>query len=152
MPARRLDAERLLAALNAQRAASAEPPWDGPLTVRALAAACLRAVLHAIAMGREPEREALRAAVIHTLDVLAASAPGRAVEVRVPPYAAVQCVAGPRHTRGTPGNVVEADPIDWIRLATGQVSWPEAVAVGIVRVSGPRSDLSAYLPLGSALD
>jgi hypothetical protein len=152
MPARRVDAERLLAALNAQRAASGQPPWDGPATAQALAAACLRAVLGAIAGGREPEREALRAAVIHTLDVLAASVPGRAVEVRVPPYAAVQCVAGPRHTRGTPGNVVEADPVGWIRLAAGQVSWPEAVAAGFVRASGPRSDLSAYLPLGSALD
>ena len=147
MPARRLDTERLLAALNAQRAASEEPPWDGQLTVLALGAACVRAVLGAMTIGRELEREALRAAVIHTLDVLAASVPGRAVEVRVPPYAAVQCVAGPRHTRGTPPNVVEADPVAWIRLASGQVSWPEAVAAGSVRASGARSDLSAYLPL-----
>jgi hypothetical protein len=152
MPARRLNTERLLAALNVQRAANGAPRWDGPLTVRALGAACLRAVLPALAAGEEAEREALRAAVIHTLDVFAASAPGRAVEVRVPPYAAVQCVAGPRHTRGTPPNVVEAEPVAWVQLAAGLVSWPEAVAAGSVRASGPRSDLSAYLPLRNTLD
>jgi hypothetical protein len=69
------------------------------------------------------------------------------VEVRVPPYAAVQCVEGPRHTRGTPPNLVEMDPVTWVRLATGQTSWADAVASGAVRASGVRADLTAYLPL-----
>ena len=66
----------------------------------------------------------------YLLDVLAADAPGRAVEVRVPPYAAVQCVEGPRHTRGTPPNVVEMDPVTWVLLAAGLLAWPDAVAAG----------------------
>lgn len=78
---------------------------------------------------------------------LAAAAPGRSVEVRVPPFAAVQCVEGPRHTRGTPGSVVETDPLTWLDLATGRISWAEAVGAGRVRASGERSDLSAFLPL-----
>ena len=79
--------------------------------------------------------------------ILAERAPGRAVEVRVPPYAAVQCVAGPRHTRGTPGNVVEAQPVTWVELATGRLSWDEAMASGGVSASGERADLSAHLPV-----
>jgi Bacterial SCP ortholog len=79
--------------------------------------------------------------------VLADRAPGRAVEVRVPPYAAVQCIEGPRHTRGTPSNVVETDPLTWLALATGRSGWAQAVATGKVRASGPRADLSAWLPL-----
>ena len=79
--------------------------------------------------------------------ILAAVAPGHTVEVRVPPYAAVQCIAGPRHTRGTPPNVVEADPLTWLRLATGRVSWNQALAAGTVTASGERADLSSELPL-----
>jgi hypothetical protein len=89
----------------------------------------------------------LRCAVVHLLGVLAARAPGRAVEVRIPPYAAIQCVAGPRHTRGTPPNVVETDAVTWILLATGRMSWAKAAADGRLRASGPRADLSDYLPL-----
>ena len=92
-------------------------------------------------------RDALAVAVRHTLGLLAALVPGRTVEVRVPPYAAVQCVPGPRHTRGTPPNTVETDPQTWLRLATGRVSWPAAVAAGAIQISGERADLSAYLPL-----
>jgi hypothetical protein len=110
-------------------------------------AACVRAVLGAIDAGTEPAREALRGAVNHTLALLAAAAPGRAVEVRVPPFAAIQCVAGPRHTRGTPPNVVQADGRTWVLLAVGRLGWAEAVAAGSVWASGPRSDVSAYLPL-----
>ena len=87
---------------------------------------------------------ALRAAVTFLLGVLADRAPGKAVEVRVPPYAAVQCVEGPRHTRGTPPNVVETDPVTWIELAAGRTAWAQAVAAGKVRASGPRADLSAW--------
>lgn len=96
------------------------------------------------------DRATVAAAVRHTLGRLAAQAPGRTVEVRVPPYAAVQCIPGPRHTRGTPPNTVETDPQTWLRLATGQQSWAEAVAAGRVHVSGERADLSGYLPLAGA--
>jgi hypothetical protein len=67
--------------------------------------------------------------------------------VRIPPVAAIQCVAGPRHTRGTPPNVVETDAVTWVLLAAGRIGWAEAVAERRVRASGPRADLSAYLPL-----
>ncbi len=78
---------------------------------------------------------------------LSQQVPGRSVELRVPPFVAVQCVPGPRHTRGTPPNVVETDAATWLRLATGAVSWDEAVAAGRVSASGNRADLSAHLPL-----
>jgi len=147
MPARRLDPKRLLDAVNAQRAAIGAGPWSGQVTPQALGAACLDGVLGAVDAGVAPQREALRGAVIHALGVLERRAPGRAVEVRVPPFGAVQCVAGPRHTRGTPPNVVETDPMTWIELVTGRKAWAEAVASGSVRASGPRSDLSGWLPL-----
>ena len=83
----------------------------------------------------------------HFLAVLAERAPGRSVEVRVPPYAAAQVVKGVRHTRGTPPAVVETDPETWIALATGELPWPTAVAEGKVRASGERTDLAPYLPL-----
>jgi uncharacterized SCP-like protein len=93
------------------------------------------------------ERADVSAAVRFTLQHLADLAPGGTVEVRVPPYAVVQCIEGPRHTRGTPPNVVEADASTWLELATGQVSWADAVAAGRVHASGNRADLTAYLPL-----
>ena len=101
----------------------------------------------ALDAGDPPPPDALRAAVRYLLAVLAENVPGRAVEVRVPPVAAVQCVPGPRHTRGTPPNVVETDPVTWIRLATGRLRWAEAVAAGAVQASGPRADLAPYLPV-----
>lgn len=107
----------------------------------------VRIVLTALAEGRTPERSQLRAAVRVTLAALAARAPGRSVEVRVPPYGAIQCVEGPRHTRGTPPNVVETDPVSWLELATGRLAWADAVAGARVRASGVRADLSGYLPL-----
>ncbi|MFP3713714.1 sterol carrier family protein [Puerhibacterium sp. TATVAM-FAB25] len=89
-------------------------------------------------------------AVRFTLEELADVAPGNAVEVRVPPAGAVQAVAGPRHTRGTPPNVVETDVETWLALATGRRSWADAVAAGRVNASGERADLSALLPLQAA--
>jgi hypothetical protein len=86
-------------------------------------------------------------AVRWSLEELAERAPGRATEVRVPPFGAVQCVAGPRHTRGTPPNVVETDPMTWLLLATGRLSWTDALASGRISASGIRTDLSEYLPL-----
>lgn len=89
----------------------------------------------------------LRAAVKASLARLQQVAPGRAVEVRVPPYAAVQAVPGHTHRRGTPAAVVETDAQTWLALADGSVAWAEAVRDGRVRASGERSDLSPYLPL-----
>jgi hypothetical protein len=150
MPLRRGDPARLLAAVNAQLAALGRPEWSGPVAVDVLETACVGAVLAAIDLNQEPERDATRWAVVHLLGLLARQAPGRAVEVRIPPHAAIQCVAGPRHTRGTPPNVVETDAITWIMLAAGRITWAGALADGRLRASGPRSDLSEYLPLVAA--
>jgi len=90
---------------------------------------------------------ARRAAVRFTLEELADVAPGNSVEVRVPPDGAVQAVQGPRHTRGTPPNVVETDPQTWLELATGTLTWADASAAGRVHASGERADLAAWLPL-----
>jgi hypothetical protein len=89
--------------------------------------------------------------VRYLLLVLADTVPGKAVEVRVPPVAAVQAIPGVRHTRGTPPNVVETDPVTWIRLATGRLDWAAAVAAGQVHASGARADLSPFLPVGGSL-
>ena len=89
----------------------------------------------------------LKAAVKASLARLQEVAPGRAVEVRVPPYAAVQVVAGHTHRRGTPSAVVETDAQTWLALADGRLTWEQAVATGRLVASGERSDLSAYLPL-----
>jgi hypothetical protein len=96
----------------------------------------------------EPERSDLRLLTKHFLAVLESRAPGHSVEVRVPPYAAVQVIPGVRHTRGTPPAVVETDAETWIALATGELSWADAEQEGRARASGERADLSAYLPLG----
>ncbi|NLU68500.1 maleylpyruvate isomerase family mycothiol-dependent enzyme [Streptomyces sp. HNM0574] len=93
------------------------------------------------------DRQALAVTVRLLADLLAVRAPGGAVEVRVPPFAVVQCVEGPRHTRGTPPNVVETDPRTWLRLATGRTRWADAVAVGAVSASGERADLTGQLPV-----
>jgi hypothetical protein len=101
----------------------------------------------AITAGTEPERATLRDAVRSLLQALRERAPGRSVEVRVPPFGAVQCVEGPRHTRGTPPNVVEMNATTFIQLATGRLEWAAAVHDGRVRASGNRADLSALLPV-----
>ncbi|MET9433695.1 sterol carrier family protein [Streptomyces sp. NPDC006551] len=93
------------------------------------------------------DRQALAACTRLLADALAVKAPGGAVEVRVPPFAVVQCVEGPRHTRGTPPNVVETDPLTWVRLATGRVDWAEALEAAQVSASGERADLSGLLPV-----
>ena len=83
-----------------------------------------------------------------TLALLTAKAPGRAIEVRVPPYAAVQCGDGPTHTRGTPPNTIEMDADTWLALASGKLSWSDAMNNGAIAASGVRADLTQYLPLG----
>ncbi|MBB5154522.1 sterol carrier family protein [Saccharopolyspora phatthalungensis] len=96
---------------------------------------------------QQPPRAELAAAVRLSLRTLEQVAPGNSVEVRVPPFAAVQCVAGPRHTRGTPPNVVETDARTWLLLATGRLDWARAVEQGVLTASGSRSDVSQWLPL-----
>ncbi|GEL18221.1 sterol carrier family protein [Pseudonocardia asaccharolytica] len=101
-----------------------------------------------LAGGSRPDRSLLRVAVKESLAALAAVAPGRSVEVRVPPFGAVQCVAGPRHGRGTPPNVVETDVRTWIALVTGDVTWDDAVRSGALAVSGTRAgEVARWLPL-----
>ncbi|MET9884721.1 sterol carrier family protein [Streptomyces sp. NPDC006430] len=95
------------------------------------------------------ERQALAACTRLLADALALKAPGGSVEVRIPPFAVVQCIEGPRHTRGTPPNVVETDPLTWLRLATGRTDWADALANAQVRASGERADLAALLPVMS---
>ena len=103
-------------------------------------------VAEALARG-EHTRADLRLLTKHFLARLAQRAPGRSVEVRVPPYAAAQVVEGVRHTRGTPPAVIELDAPTWIALATGETTWTDAFEEGRIRASGERADLSAYLPL-----
>jgi uncharacterized protein (TIGR03083 family) len=154
----------VLADIYAQRdaAASAEPPVSravqaprGPISpADFLVTRAIELVVHADDLSRSlPEREpvaldrgALRVACQALADVLAERAPGRSLELRVPPYAAVQAVQGPRHTRGTPPNVVETDPLTWVRLAAGRVTWAEAGQGRSVHASGERADLAPWLP------
>ena len=118
-----------------------------------LATRCVELTVHSLdlfaALESEPrlDRDAAGAATRLLLNALATIAPGRSVEVRVPPYAAVQCVEGPRHTRGTPPNVVETDAVTWLELATGREQWRTALDDGRVRASGERADISMLLPL-----
>jgi hypothetical protein len=97
--------------------------------------------------GAPVARPILATAVRFTLQQLEARAPGGSVEVRVPPFGAVQCIEGTSHRRGTPPAVIETDADTWLSLATGAVAWAEAVASGRVLASGERADLTEYLPL-----
>ena len=120
--------------------------------VAPIPAEALRAAVDAVrpwlaGEAEQPARSVVGAAVKTTARWLAQQVPGRSVEVRVPPHVAVQCVEGPRHTRGTPPNVIETDAATWLRLTTGELSWADAVTDGAVTASGNRADLSAYLPL-----
>lgn len=92
-------------------------------------------------------RSVTATAVRYSLEEVTARAPGNSVEVRVPPFGVTQCVEGPRHTRGTPPNVIECDAATWLAMVTGQLGWTDAVAAGKVAASGLRADLSALLPL-----
>ncbi|WP_242605473.1 sterol carrier family protein [Frankia sp. Cppng1_Ct_nod] len=112
-----------------------------------LGAQVAEGVVHGIDLGGEPVRDALRLAVRTFTGLLVARAPGRSVEVRIPPFTAVQVVEGPRHTRGTPPNVVEIDPVTFVEVTVGRVGWADAVTDGRVRASGARADLRPYLPL-----
>lgn len=95
----------------------------------------------------DADRAVVATAVRYLLQLLAERYPGGAVEVRVPPFGAVQCIEGLQHTRGTPPNVVEMTPAVWIALATGRRSWPEALEAGAVQASGSRADLAGRVPV-----
>ena len=86
-------------------------------------------------------------AVRYTLQLLAERAEGNTLEVRVPPFGAVQCIEGPRHTRGTPPNVVEMDAATWLAVATGALSWTDGLASGSIHASGQRADLTGHVPI-----
>ncbi len=103
------------------------------------------------AVSGDADRDALATAVRYLLQVLADRAPGTSVEVRVPPFGAVQVIEGPVHTRGTPPNVVETDARTWIAIATGSRTWADALASGAVSASGSRADLSAHVPVAWAV-
>ncbi|WP_203915464.1 sterol carrier family protein [Rhizocola hellebori] len=109
--------------------------------------AAVEAAVASLASGAQPAREILRSAVRSLLSDLSDKAPGRSVEVRVPPYGAIQCVEGPRHTRGTPANVVEMDSVTFIELAAGLRSWSDAVRDGRIQASGIRADISHLFPI-----
>lgn len=95
-----------------------------------------------------PSRAQLADAVRTTARTLAQLAPGNSVEVRVPPFVAVQCIQGPRHTRGTPPNVVETDPRTWLLLASGRTDLASAVADHRVTASGHRAvEIEQFLPV-----
>lgn len=93
------------------------------------------------------DRRTVTTAVRFTLEELADVTPGHAVEVRVPPAGAVQCVEGPQHTRGTPPNVIETDPQTWLELVTGALTWEEGISSGRVLASGERANIEQWLPL-----
>jgi hypothetical protein len=92
-------------------------------------------------------RDTTATAVRYLLQLLAETAPGNTVEVRVPPFGATQAIEGPRHTRGTPPNVIEMDAATWLALATGSAEWAPTLAAGSVSASGSRADLSGHLPI-----
>ncbi len=128
---------------------AARPPAPGTVDAmppRRIETGDGRAALAAVAAGDAP-RPATATAVRYLLQLLAEKAPGNSVEMRVPPFGAVQVIEGPRHTRGTPPNVVETDAATWIAVATGEEHWTDAVTAGRIVASGVRADLSALLPL-----
>jgi hypothetical protein len=134
VPRRRIALEEGRAALAAWlEAAPPETPPDAASGSRGAAAAV--------------SRNTLATAVRYSLEEVTARAPGNSVEVRVPPFGVTQCVAGPRHTRGTPPNVIECDAATWLAMVSGQLSWADAVDAGRVAASGLRADLSGLLPL-----
>lgn len=162
------EADDLLGALDTQwqvvqEVITAADGRDLLLTVRGqhtrlsdlLASRLIEIIVHGDDLARSlPERpvpvfsrDAMHVVVRTLLDMLSTRAPGRSVEVRVPPFAAVQCVEGPRHTRGTPPNTIQTDPLTWIRLATGRMTWDDGLSSGAVLASGERADLRTLLPL-----
>jgi uncharacterized protein (TIGR03083 family) len=148
--------DRLLAAVDAVTGDPVVVGRRGPLKLSDLMVTRVNeTVVHSLDLSasvpdRNPiplDRPAVGVACRMLAGVLAEIVPGHTVEVRVPPFVAVQCVEGPRHTRGTPPNVVEVDAVTWVELATGRLEWSAAVADGRARASGERSDISSLLPV-----
>ncbi len=141
------------ATLAALDAANPDRPVAQATGIHRLGDATLFRLVEAVVHGLDlpdppvPDRSAERIVVRALAGLLASLSPGRSVELRVPPAAAVQLIGGPRHTRGTPPGVVETDPVTFLRLATGRMAWTEAVGQGRLRASGERTDLSEHLPL-----
>ena len=141
------------AALSALDGADPDKPVRQRTGVHRLADAALFRLIEGVVHGLDlpdpllPDRSARRIVVRALAGLLASLAPGRSVELRIPPDAAIQLIEGPRHTRGTPSGVVETDPASFLRLATGRMTWSGGVEHGLVRASGKRTDLSEYLPL-----
>ena len=117
------------------------------MSVRRKIEAAAGAVAVEAVLGGADDRDSVALAVRYLLEVLASDFEGHTVEVRVPPWGAVQAIEGPRHTRGTPPNVIETDASTWIALATGSLAWSDAVAGARASASGQRADLSEVLPL-----
>lgn len=134
-------------ALDEQRAQLDQSPYAGPDTEESLLAAGAHAVTAAVAQDQVPHRVLMRAVVRGSLADAAQRAPGHALEVRVAPFGAIQCLEGPRHTRGTPSSVVETTPEVWVRLCTGELGWQQALTEGVVAASGAHTDLDHLLPL-----
>lgn len=147
---------------EARRPAVIMTPRGPGRTTDFIATRILDLVVHADDLSRSVQdrpaivqhRPALASCIRTLAGILAAQHPGRTIEVRVPPFAAVQCSisdgsgdTGPTHTRGTPPNVVETDPVTFLRMATGRLSWAEALASGAVSASGRRADLGLALPV-----
>lgn len=109
--------------------------------------AAVATALHVLDAGEEQDRTVLATAVRYLLEELAELRPGRTVEVRVPPFGAVQCIEGPRHTRGTPPNVIELEALSWLKLATGRLTWQDAISSHQVVASGSRATLEDCLPI-----
>ncbi|MEU8436521.1 sterol carrier family protein [Streptomyces sp. NPDC029216] len=149
-------AARMAGALDANPGSRVMHLWIGDMTLADfLVTRTVELVVHTDDLNRAAgldiplDRQALAACTRLLADALAVKAPGGSVEVRIPPFAVVQCVEGPRHTRGTPPNVVETDPLTWLRLATGRTGWTEALEAARVSAGGERADLSGLLPLMS---
>jgi len=146
-------AEMAPSTLAALEAADPAKPVGQLTGIHRLADATLFRLIEAVVHGLDlpdppaPDRRAQGIVVRALAGLLADRAPGRSVELRIPPAAAVQLIEGPRHTRGTPPGVVETDPDTFLLLVTGRLDWAEAVEQGRVRASGERTDLSSYLPL-----
>jgi len=151
-------AARRTASQDVVRDALAVAPEAGPARVRRLGSGVPRRTVTeqelrdalAVASTDEPDPALTPDAVRRTAATIAQRHPGKAVEIRIPPYIAVQAFTGVRHTRGTPPNVVETDPATWLALVSGRTSWAGALADGAVRASGTRADLSAVLPLAAS--
>jgi len=130
------------------------PGYNGTLSLGDfLVTRCVEGVAHgldlkyATGVPEAPDPTALKVAVRILAALVERAAPGKAVEVRVPGHVAFQCLSGPKHTRGTPGNVVECDPVAFMEVASGRRTWSDAVATGSIRGSGGRADLSEWLPV-----